>query len=128
MTILLEALVAVFLVIGGIFGLVGSVGLIKLEEPMRRLHAPTKATTLGVGGVLLASILNGLVAGLGLSVREVLITVFLFVTAPVSALFIAKTYMHRNIRPEDLPPTGRPSGWAAYDDPPEDRAESRRLR
>ena len=46
-----DILIAAFLVIGGFFGLVGSYGLIKLPNPMTRLHAPTKATTLGVGGV-----------------------------------------------------------------------------
>ena len=45
-----DILIAAFLVIGGFFGLVGSYGLIKLPNPMTRLHAPTKATTLGVGG------------------------------------------------------------------------------
>ena len=52
-----EIAVTVFLVIAGLFGLVGSYGLVRLPDPMSRLHAPTKATTLGVGGVLIASIL-----------------------------------------------------------------------
>lgn len=54
-----EYLIAGFLVMAGIFGFVGSFGLLKLNDPMSRLHAPTKATTLGVGGVLLASMLHG---------------------------------------------------------------------
>ena len=47
---LVEIVVCVFLVIGALFGLVGSFGLLKLQDTMQRLHAPTKATTLGIGG------------------------------------------------------------------------------
>ena len=54
-----------------------------------RLHAPTKATTLGVGGVLAASLLYFLGSG-RLVVHELLIALFLFVTAPVSALMLAR--------------------------------------
>ena len=54
---IVDILIAACLVISGIFGLVGSIGLIKLPDPMMRLHAPTKATTLGVGGALIASML-----------------------------------------------------------------------
>ena len=54
---LVEIVVCVFLAIGGLFGLVGSFGLLKLQDTMQRLHAPTKATTLGIGGVLIASML-----------------------------------------------------------------------
>ena len=57
-TTIAEIIVSFFLVVGGVFGLVGSYGLLKLEDPMQRLHAPTKATTLGVGGVLIASMLS----------------------------------------------------------------------
>ena len=39
---------AVMLVVGGLFGLVGSFGLLKLKLPMQRLHGPTKAVTMGV--------------------------------------------------------------------------------
>ncbi|HBD91521.1 MAG TPA: Na+/H+ antiporter subunit G, partial [Gemmobacter sp.] len=50
-----DILISACLVIAGVFGLVGSYGLLKLPDLMTRLHAPTKASTLGVGGVLLAS-------------------------------------------------------------------------
>ena len=45
-----ELIISVALVISGIFGFVGSYGLIKLKDSVQRLHAPTKATTLGVAG------------------------------------------------------------------------------
>ena len=52
-----ELLVATLILIGAFFLLVGAFGLAKLPDLMRRLHAPTKATTLGVGSMLIASML-----------------------------------------------------------------------
>src|SRR6056297_2001507 len=115
---LAEILISAFLVIAGIFGLVGSLGMIKLQETMQRLHAPTKATTLGVGGVLIASMLYFLLVKGDFSFHELMITLFLFLTAPISAHFIAKTYMQANTRPSDLPDTEREYGWSIFDDPP----------
>ena len=52
----LEWVVAAMLVTGGVFALVGAIGMVRFRDFYMRLHAPTKATTLGVGGVLLASL------------------------------------------------------------------------
>jgi len=117
MASLFEFLVAAFLVSAGIFGLVGSYGLIKLNDPMSRLHAPTKATTLGVGGVLLASMLNAAAFGKYFSVHELLITLFLFLTAPITANFIAKVHIHRQESRETMPPAGEDDHWATHDTP-----------
>lgn len=124
MSFAIEILVSVFLVVSGIFGLVGSFGLAKLRDSMQRLHAPTKATTLGVGGVLIASMIYFYAKTGHLSFHELLITLFLFLTAPITANFIAKTYMARNIRKEDLPSSERDYGWSIYDDPPVKPPES----
>jgi multicomponent K+:H+ antiporter subunit G len=110
-----EIVISAFLVISGIFGLVGSFGLIKLTDPMARLHAPTKATTLGVGGVLIASMLAALLLEGRVSFHELLITIFLFLTAPVTAHFIAKSHIHRHQKPETLPETGTDRPWASFE-------------
>ena len=52
-----EWLAAALVLIAAFVLLVGAVGLIRLPDFYMRLHAPTKASTLGVGGVLLASML-----------------------------------------------------------------------
>ena len=109
-----EILISALLVIGGFFGLVGSFGLVKLPDPMTRLHAPTKAATLGVGAVLIASMIYFAAFHDNLTLHELMITLFIFLTAPISAHFIAKANMLRSHRPEDLP---RPEGegdWAVY--------------
>ncbi|WP_439123546.1 Na+/H+ antiporter subunit G [Marivita sp.] len=119
-----ELLIAVSLVVSGVFGLVGSYGLVKLTNSLQRLHAPTKATTLGVGGVLVASMIYFYAKTGHLSVHELLISVFLLLTAPITANFIAKTYMARNLRETDLPDSQSTCGWSIYDEPPESRPGS----
>ena len=118
-TTLADIIVSFFLVVSGIFGLVGSYGLLKLEDPMQRLHAPTKATTLGVGGVLIASMLYFVLFEGRFSFHELLITLFLFIAAPIVAQFIAKAHLHRHESPETVPPTGTDKPWAEfhYDEP-----------
>lgn len=115
---IVEAIISVSLVIAGIFGIVGSFGLIKLTDSMQRLHAPTKATTLGVGGVLIASMLYFFYVDQRLSFHELLITLFLFITAPITAHFMAQTYLTLHKRESDLPKTGGAFGWSVYQDPP----------
>jgi multicomponent K+:H+ antiporter subunit G len=84
--------------------LVGGIGLVRLPDFFTRLHAPTKATTLGVGGMLLASMTYFLSQGVP-SLHELLIALFLFVTAPVSAHMLAKAGLQLRLRSRaPLPP------------------------
>ncbi|WP_424973001.1 Na+/H+ antiporter subunit G [Dinoroseobacter sp. S76] len=122
MDFLADLLIAAALVISGVFGFVGSYGLIKLKDTVQRLHAPTKATTLGVGGVLVASMIYFAKTGY-VSVHELLITLFLFLTAPITANFIAKTYMARNMAKKELPDSTGDYGWSVYDDPPQSKQD-----
>ncbi len=85
-----EIMTTALLAIGCFFVLVGSFGLVKLSDFFRRLHGPTKATTLGVGCILLASIAHHAKLENSLGLRELLITAFLFITAPISAHLMAK--------------------------------------
>ena len=94
---LLEFTIAGLLVTGGAFALLGSFGLAKLGDFYKRLHGPTKATTLGVGSVLIASALWFSTRGAGLSLHELLITLFLALTAPVSAHQLARAAMRRRV-------------------------------
>jgi len=91
---LADLLTAVLLLAGAGFALIGSIAIARLPDIFTRLHGPTKATTLGVGGVLIASILFFSSRG-DLSVHELLVSIFLFITAPVSAHLIARAALHR---------------------------------
>ncbi|HCE40739.1 Na+/H+ antiporter subunit G [Alloalcanivorax profundimaris] len=102
-----EFLVSAAILVGGVFALVGSIGLARLPDFYLRLHGPTKASTLGVGGTILASLLFFSWQERALQLQEVLIALFLFITAPVSAHMLAKAAMHRDLkRREDT--RGRP--------------------
>ena len=118
MSIIVEIIVSLLLIGGGIFALTGAIGLVKLQGCIQRLHAPTKAATLGVGGVLIASSVFFTMKNGALSFHEVLVALFILLTAPITANFIAKVYIVGADPKEKLPDTGTDHGWAIYDDPP----------
>jgi multicomponent K+:H+ antiporter subunit G len=112
--IVVELLVSLLMLAGGAFALVGAIGLVRLRDLYMRLHAPTKASTLGVGGALLASMLYFGWTGQRLVIHELLITVFVFLTAPISAHLLVKSALERE--PLRRPPT--PGEAPAGDGPP----------
>jgi multicomponent K+:H+ antiporter subunit G len=96
---------AALIVIAAFFLLVGAIGLARLPDFYMRLHAPTKASTLGVGGILLASMLVAASQGRP-GMAELLITLFVFVTAPVSANLMAQAALHLKLDSKAAPPDG----------------------
>lgn len=90
MMLFLQILLSALLLSGCFFILVGALGLVRLSDFFKRLHAPTKASTLGVGCVLVCSVAYHIFLGEDPQPRELLITVFLFITAPISAHLMAK--------------------------------------
>jgi multicomponent K+:H+ antiporter subunit G len=97
MSPVLEAVLSLAVVIGGLFTLLGAVGLVRLPDFYSRLHAPTKASTLGVGGMLVAAMVDSFALGEP-SVRELLVTLFVFLAAPVSAALLATAAFHLKLR------------------------------
>jgi multicomponent K+:H+ antiporter subunit G len=93
--------------------LVGAIGLIKLNNPMSRMHAPTKSSTLGIGAMLLASMIYSFVSD-NASLHEVLVMAFLFVSTPISAIFVAKVNLHRMRNKKDLPPPPTEHVWGTF--------------
>ena len=93
---MLEVITSVLLLIGAFFILVGSIGLVRLPEFFMRLHAPTKSSTLGVGGVLLASMVYAL--NESVLMHELIITLFVFVTAPVSAHLLSQAALRLKLK------------------------------
>ena len=98
---------ALLLVVGGLFALVGAVGMVRFPDFFMRLHAPTKSSTLGVGGVLLGSMVVSWAQGKP-GLHELLITLFVFVTAPVSANLMAMAALHLRVSSRAPPPPGQP--------------------
>ena len=111
--------IGICLLIGAFFMLVGVIGLLKFNDPMTRLHAPTKVSTMGVGALLLASVIHSYTFGNG-SAHQLLVMAFLFVTAPISANFFGKVNIHCGAC--ETPPRPAPDEtWATLDVPEADR-------
>ncbi len=115
---------ALFLLIGSGFVIVGVIGLLKFNDPMTRLHAPTKVGTVGIGMLLLASVVHSMVLG-ETSIHELLILAFLFVTAPISANFMAKVNIHKGTC-ETPPEPVKDEIWSTLKSPDRDQAPSTR--
>lgn len=98
MSFTVELIISIFLILGGLFVLVGSIGLLRLQDLYVRLHAPTKATTLGLGGILMGSMIYMYFRQGYVSVNELLITLFLVITAPVTAHILAKAALHGKVK------------------------------
>ncbi len=92
-----ETVLSLLVLAGGAFTLIGSLGLVRLKDFYTRLHGPTKATTLGVGSLLAASSLFFSLTDEGVSLHEILVTLFLFITAPISAHLLAKVALHQSL-------------------------------
>ncbi len=82
---------------------------------MQRLHAPTKAATMGLACALLGAAL-----WLGVHDRstgaELVVIMLIFITAPLSAFNLSKVFIAHHARPGELPPTAQaPTGqrWTA---------------
>ncbi len=98
---LLTGLISLLILIGSGFVLLGSFGLFKLPDLYMRLHAPTKAATLGLTALLLASSLFFSWTEHRLVMHEWLVILFLWLTAPIGALLMASAARHPQEPPAD---------------------------
>lgn len=90
MNIWVELIVSFFLLGGACFALIGAIGVARLPDFFTRVHAPTMGTTLGVGGTLIGSVIYFSVNRGALVPHELVISMFLFITAPVTGHMLAK--------------------------------------
>ena len=116
MPFIFELIISFFIVFGAFFMLVGSIGMIRLPDLFMRLHAPPKSSTLGLGSFLIAAMLFWAMQG-RFGFAELLITLFSFITAPVSANLMAQAAIHLRLRSSsgDVPEAlNRPLPWQRY--------------
>jgi multicomponent Na+:H+ antiporter subunit G len=83
-----DYLTGILMLIGGMFCLVAALGLIRLPDTLTRMHAATKAGTLGAGLLIIAEAL--FFRQLGISLRAAMVIALLLLTAPVAAHLIAR--------------------------------------
>lgn len=90
--------VSLLLLLGAALTLTGAIGLLRLRSFYERVHAPTLGSTLGIGCVLLASVLFFSVTRTRFVLHEVLITAFVVLTAPVTLMLLTRAALHRDRR------------------------------
>lgn len=105
---------SVLVLTGAALTLIGTIGLLRLDSFYARVHPPTLGTTLGIGCVLLASIVYFSALGQRPVVHEVLIAIFVTLTTPVSLMLLVSAALRRDWTegaadvplPPDLPTPG----------------------
>ncbi len=90
-----EILITVLLVAGGIITLIGSLGLLRMNDFFQRLHGPSMGNTLGSMCILLGSLLFFSFSRHELVFHEVLILLFVLLTAPVVGMLLARAALYR---------------------------------
>jgi multicomponent K+:H+ antiporter subunit G len=95
MTLWVSVPAAILLICGGLLTLIGSIGLLRLPSFYARMHPPTMGTTLGTGSVLIASMLVSSAALHRPVIHELLITLFVVMTAPVTAILLMRAARRR---------------------------------
>jgi multicomponent K+:H+ antiporter subunit G len=98
------------LVAAGLLTLIGSLGLLRLPDFYARIHPPTMGTTLGTGCVLIASMLVTSAIEQRPVVHELLITLFVVMTAPVTAMLLMRAAVFRAKRRHPQPEPGSDLG------------------
>lgn len=103
-----EAVAALASFLGAFLFLASAIGLLRLPDFYARIHAPTKAATLGVALLALASVLRSLPSGDLVWIEDLLIVVFLFLTVPVSSQVLLRAAATRRV-PQSPQTEGRPA-------------------
>jgi multicomponent K+:H+ antiporter subunit G len=90
-----DLLASTLLVAGSMLALIGSFGLLRLGELFARIHTPTLGSTLGLGCVLLASILVASVHAQRFVFQEILIAILMAATSPITAMLLMRAGIYR---------------------------------
>ncbi len=86
----------ILLVLAGLATLIGTLGLLRLRDFFQRMHGPSMTNTVASGAALVASMLvSSALAGRPI-VHELLIRLFVSVSAPVSAIMLVQAALYRN--------------------------------
>ncbi|MBI4194327.1 MAG: monovalent cation/H(+) antiporter subunit G [Betaproteobacteria bacterium] len=97
MSVFVDAVSWACLIAGGVFCVIGAVGLIRMPEFFTRIHAAGVTDTLGAGLILLGLMLQ---AGFTLvAVKLAMIGVLILFTSPTATHALAKAGLARGLKP-----------------------------
>lgn len=91
-------LVSLLLLLGGSITFIGALGLLRLKHFYMRMHGPAITVTLGAGAILVASMVYFTALRDRLVIHELLITLFIMMTAPVVSMLIMRAAVYRDLR------------------------------
>ncbi|MEM8512676.1 multicomponent K+:H+ antiporter subunit G [Massilia sp. MP_M2] len=91
-------IVSLLLIVGSSIVLIGALGLVRLHTFYQRIHGPAITVSLGTASLLLASMLYFTVAQSRPVVHEVIIALFVLLTAPVVSMMIMRAAVYRDLR------------------------------
>ncbi len=94
---MIEVIAGILVILGGIFAVIATVGLIKLPDVLMRMHASTKAGTLASSLILAAVAVE--FQEIGVAVKCVAAVLFLVLTAPLAAHMIGRASLDRKNHP-----------------------------
>jgi len=103
--------VGLFLVIGSTFALIGAIGLLRLSSFYQRVHAPTLGNTLGVWLTVGASMLFFSFLQHRAVLHEILLGVFIYLTAPATSILIVRAAIIRERRADMVREAEIPRGY-----------------
>jgi len=83
-----DIIAGILVIIGAFFALVATVGLIRLPDVYSRMHAASKAGTVGSGLMMIA--LAVIAGDTGTAIRALAGVVFFLLTAPIAAHLLAR--------------------------------------
>jgi len=90
-----EAVVAVLLVMSGVFVLISAVGFLRLRDFFLRMHPPALAYTFGSWCVALAGILYFSMLDSSVHLHPWLVIILLSITVPMTTLLLARAALFR---------------------------------
>ena len=97
MAVVLDIVSWVLLATGSVFSMIGGLGLLRLPDVYARMHAAGITDTMGAGLILAGLMVQGGFSQV--TVKLILILVFLLYTSPTSTYALANAAYNRGLKP-----------------------------
>lgn len=91
----MDTLCGALMLTGSIFAFIASLGILRFPDLLLRMHAATKAGTMGAGLILIALMIHFFTASV--FVRGILAILLIFITVPIGAHMIARAAYFINV-------------------------------
>lgn len=120
MALFIDLLSWFLILVGGAFGIIGGIGLLRLPDFFSRIHAASVTDTMCAPCIIAGLMLQ---SGLTLvTVKLAFLVVFLFLTSPTASHALAKAALHGGLHPGDEHPSARARQAGAAAGPAGDEA------